>query len=87
MDLESREQERYLRLTAMKKALDNETFRGADAFAAEALAEADRNGSIDRNWYTWEAVRRARAYSDGEPFYVEGELAKSDEEAREIRRW
>ncbi|CAN8099848.1 unnamed protein product [Discula destructiva] len=88
MDLERSERECSPRLTAMKKVLDNDTFRAADCFPAEALGEAESNGSIDRNWETWKAVRRARAYLDGDHFYVDGEMAKADREERvEVRRW
>lgn len=60
MDIERRERKRSPRLTAMKMVLDDETFRAADAYATESLAKAEANGSIDRNWNTWETVRRAR---------------------------
>lgn len=87
MDLERRERERSPRLTAMKKVLDEETSREADEFASEALAVAERNGSIDRQYDTWEAVRRARAYFDGEPFYADAELAELDKENRGLHHW
>lgn len=87
MDLERRERHRSPRLTAMKKILDDETFREADNFASEALAVAERNGSIDRQYETWEAVRRARAYFDGEPFHVDAELADLCKENRGLHHW
>lgn len=67
MNLERREQDRCPRLAAMKKILDEDTFRRADQYAADALAMAEENGSIDHNFTTWEAVRTARACLDGEP--------------------
>lgn len=84
MELERRERESSPRLTAMKKVLDELSFRAADEFAAGALGEAEKNGSIDRDFYTWAAVRRARAYLDGE-YYVGGDV--SEEEGYEVRRW
>ncbi|KAK2597560.1 hypothetical protein N8I77_012339 [Diaporthe amygdali] len=88
MELERREQVRCPRLMAMKNILDEETFRDADKFAAGALAMAEENGSIDRNFNTWEAVRRARACLDGESFYVDTELAESDKlDYCPIRHW
>ncbi|KAJ0110213.1 hypothetical protein J7T55_000645 [Diaporthe amygdali] len=88
MELERREQVRCPRLMTMKNILDEETFRDADKFAAGALAMAEENGSIDRNFDTWEAVRRARACLDGESFYVDTELAESDKlDYCPIRHW
>lgn len=87
MDLERREQEHSSRLTAMKRILDEETFRDADAWAMKALEAAERHGSIDRNKETWEAVRRARARLENEPFATGGLLARTDDELREVRRW
>lgn len=69
-----------LALTATKKVLDNEAFRESDAFAEKTLAEAEKNGNINRNWHMWEAV--------GEPFYPQGITpSASDEGARTVRRW
>lgn len=75
MDLERRKRERSPCLTAMKKVLDNETFRKADAFATDARAAAEKNGGSDGESHTWEAVRRAQAYFNGEPFNAYAELA------------
>lgn len=89
MELERREQVRCPRLMAMKNLLDEETFRDADEFAVGALAMAEENGSIDRNFDTWEAVRRARACLDGEAYYVDPELAEQDKQLDycPIRYW
>ncbi|KAG8158669.1 hypothetical protein KVR01_011791 [Diaporthe batatas] len=78
MDLEHREQDRCPRLTAIKKILDRETFIAADKFAADSLAMAYGNGSIDRNYDTWVAVRRARACLDGDSFHVDPKLVELD---------
>jgi hypothetical protein len=67
--------------------LDDKAFRDADTFASDALAMAERNGSIDRNYDTWEAVRSARAYLDGERFYIDPELAELDKHPCELQRW
>lgn len=80
MNIERREQDRCPRLTAMKRILDEDTFRGADKFAADALAMAEENGGIDRNFDTWEAVRRARACLDGQPYYVDPKLAEDEKQ-------
>lgn len=87
MELERREQDRCPRLTAIKKVLDEETFQDAETFASNSLAMAERNGSIDRNFHTWEAVRRARAYLDGEPYYTDQELADHDKPESALRQW
>lgn len=88
MELERREQVRCPRIMAMKNILDEETFHDADQFAAGALAMAEENGSIDRNFTTWEAVRRARACLDGEAFSDETGLAESDKlDYCPIRHW
>lgn len=87
MDLEHRERERSPRLTAMKKVLDRETFREANAFATDALAVAKRFGSMNSEWHTFEAVRRAQAYFDGEPFYANAKLTELNKENRSLHRW
>ncbi|KAI3391711.1 hypothetical protein diail_6873 [Diaporthe ilicicola] len=89
MSLERREQDRCPRLTAMKKILDEDTFRGANKFAADSLAMAEKNGSIDRNFDTWDAVRKARACLDGEPLYVHPQSVEwaKDPGYPELRFW
>lgn len=87
MELERREQDRCPRLTAIKRVLDEETFQDAETFASNSLAMAEENGSIDRNFYTWEAVRRARAYLDKEPYYTDPELADDDKPKCALRQW
>ncbi|POS74035.1 hypothetical protein DHEL01_v207577 [Diaporthe helianthi] len=89
MSLERREQGRCPRLTAIKRILDEDTFRGADGFAAGSVAMAEKNGSIDRNHDTYEAVRLARAYLDGEPPYVDPHSVQSykQREYARIRWW
>lgn len=66
MDLERRERNASARLTAMKTVLDAQSLCEADTWATEALANADRHGSIDRDMETWGAVRLARAHLDGD---------------------
>lgn len=87
INLDRRERDRSPRLTAIKKLLDDETSREADNFASEALAVAETNGSIDRQYDTREAVRRARAYFDGEPYYLDEELPELDKENRDLHHW
>lgn len=66
MDLERRERNASARLAAMETVLDAESLCGADKWATEALANADKHGSIDRDMETWGAVRLARAHLDGD---------------------
>lgn len=66
MDLERRERDASARLTAMKKVLDVETFREADAWASAVLAHAEKNGGIDQDRDAWPAVRLAQAHLDGD---------------------
>ncbi|KAF3768140.1 hypothetical protein M406DRAFT_70234 [Cryphonectria parasitica EP155] len=87
MDLEKRERNASARLVAMKKVLDMETFLEADKWAVECLDNAKNNGSIDRGYNTWVAVRVAQAQLDGDRCGLEAPPFDEEEKRNSLWWW